>query len=626
MHQLDQGSQSQEPAKLTVDSLFAAIGGGQPAVSTPTPAPFPEKRQQQQQRPKQSSTPSVPSSTTGLDLLNSIFASADTSKPVNNQWPSNQATTETQYQTSTQAHFQAALTEEASPQQLHYPKPRPQVLDQEVIFGLMGLPSRSASAASNANSTSTQSANSGHSPAHSHPNSRGGNSGVDVSNSTGRSSVRPHQSTGVAHTATTNRQPLIQDVKVSVEYELLNGDVTPRPPPTNLAAMGSWQHQPTTGGSIPPNGLYARSHTSLDILKPMEHSLSNTTIRAGSNYAPELERAKSCLADLAPPLGGDVQFAVTPSTPARNKAAVVSAPPTTSKTAATAASVQRPLVPFQTDSDLWPYPRAPLDDRGDGDEDVIELDFAEISALTDPDQWRQKSLSQQSGKARATFQSPEKDKEPANVNGKKKTKKERLADNERERVAIEQSWDTPTAAAAVSPPHKQAQQQRWGHAADSVPQSALPPSPPPAHADAAAYLREFGADPPPRNQPHPQQPLKGVHAAVSNVNGRHTPAANGRQATPQGTTLSRGNGTPAPIPTSTSQQPKTSPQAANGSGSGLDKERVQQIILSNAVGRLPPATAIEKNDFIRELLTLIHVSAFSPFYLRIEDAHIFVLV
>lgn len=43
------------------------------------------------------------------------------------------------------------------------------------------------------------------------------------------------------------------------------------------------------------------------------------------------------------------------------------------------------LKSFEPEEELWPYPRAPLDDRAlDMDGEVVELDFNEISALSDP--------------------------------------------------------------------------------------------------------------------------------------------------------------------------------------------------------------------------------------------------
>ncbi|KAF9239261.1 hypothetical protein BU15DRAFT_88055 [Melanogaster broomeanus] len=50
----------------------------------------------------------------------------------------------------------------------------------------------------------------------------------------------------------------------------------------------------------------------------------------------------------------------------------------------------RPLVPFEADSELWPYPRAPLVET---DSDIIELDFADTSALSDPDTFEKRAAS-----------------------------------------------------------------------------------------------------------------------------------------------------------------------------------------------------------------------------------------
>ncbi|KAJ3547233.1 hypothetical protein NM688_g5422 [Phlebia brevispora] len=90
----------------------------------------------------------------------------------------------------------------------------------------------------------------------------------------------------------------------------------------------------------------------------------------------------------------------------------------------------RALVPFSTDSELWPYPRAPLNDNeqpSDGDADVVELDFSDTRALSDPSIFKEKQAKQQ-GKGER----------------RKKTRKERAAEREKEREAIENGWDDPT--------------------------------------------------------------------------------------------------------------------------------------------------------------------------------------
>ena len=119
----------------------------------------------------------------------------------------------------------------------------------------------------------------------------------------------------------------------------------------------------------------------------------------------------------------------------------------------------RPLVPFETDSDLWPYPRAPLVET---DSDIVELDFADTSALSDPDAFEKYSKGKK----------------------QKKTKK----DKQKERDEIEKSWDVPAPACVATPPNappvivngnaKCHSPRREGQAKVGVSQRAV--SPPPA--------------------------------------------------------------------------------------------------------------------------------------------------
>ncbi|KAF8434868.1 hypothetical protein L210DRAFT_972064 [Boletus edulis BED1] len=83
----------------------------------------------------------------------------------------------------------------------------------------------------------------------------------------------------------------------------------------------------------------------------------------------------------------------------------------------------RPLIPFETDSELWPYPRPPLVET---DSDVIELDFADTSALSDPDAFEKHASK-----------------------GKKPRRSKR--DQRKEREEIEKSWDVPAPQRAASP-------------------------------------------------------------------------------------------------------------------------------------------------------------------------------
>lgn len=90
---------------------------------------------------------------------------------------------------------------------------------------------------------------------------------------------------------------------------------------------------------------------------------------------------------------------------------------------------KRSLVPFSADSELWPYPRAPIDDRSHSTDNdgVVELDFTDTSALSDPSMFQEKEKAGKNAKAK----------------GKKKGKKERAEERVRERDEIEKSWDVP---------------------------------------------------------------------------------------------------------------------------------------------------------------------------------------
>ena len=75
----------------------------------------------------------------------------------------------------------------------------------------------------------------------------------------------------------------------------------------------------------------------------------------------------------------------------------------------------RALVPFHEESSLWPYPCAPLNDR----DDIIELNFADTSALSDVDAFERQQLNSR--------------------NGANPSKRDKV----RERKEIERLWDVP---------------------------------------------------------------------------------------------------------------------------------------------------------------------------------------
>jgi hypothetical protein len=167
----------------------------------------------------------------------------------------------------------------------------------------------------------------------------------------------------------------------------------------------------------------------------------------------------------------------------------------------------RSLVPFSADSELWPYPRAPIDDRAHSadHDDVVELDFADTSALSDPNMFQAKENAGKNAKGKEKKET------------KKKGKKERAEEREKERDKIEKSWDIPVQ---------------------------VPPTPPPAIVNGKGKM-----------------PVK-----------------------------------------SSSLHP------ANGSKASVDQDAVRDSIISTLSSQNANMVGMRRNEFVREVLTLIHVS------------------
>ncbi|KAI0764038.1 hypothetical protein BD413DRAFT_200113 [Trametes elegans] len=196
---------------------------------------------------------------------------------------------------------------------------------------------------------------------------------------------------------------------------------------------------------------------------------------------------------------------------------------------------ERPLVPFEANSELWPYPRAPLDDRSlEHDADVVELDFADTRALSDP----------------ALFSTRLKEKEKRRGGKGRRSRREREADRERERAEIERGWDMPADAGMQEP--------------------AQEPYPLPDAREAAS--------------PRPST-TTGVNCASESKS-----AAPAKKA---------------PVNGANSAAPPTNGRASNGSLNGVS---AKEAILSALSGKkIASEPALAKNDFVRELLTLIHM-------------------
>ena len=194
----------------------------------------------------------------------------------------------------------------------------------------------------------------------------------------------------------------------------------------------------------------------------------------------------------------------------------------------------RKLVPFEPDSELWPYPRQPLDDRALDDEEVVELDFNDTSALSDLNTFLPKP------KANANAMNG------ASAGGKKKKKEK----NKEEREQIEKSWDDPVKMGyAVGP---------------NIPN-----------------------EPPPKPAPPP--------TVVSNVKGKNKPAA-------QSQTNGKANG----------QSAASSSKDMDKTKDGLDRDVVTESLIStvanSSLAKQKDVKQMDRNTFVREVLTLIHVS------------------
>ncbi|KAH9059567.1 hypothetical protein EDB87DRAFT_766686 [Lactarius vividus] len=232
-------------------------------------------------------------------------------------------------------------------------------------------------------------------------------------------------------------------------------------------------------------------------------------------------------------------------------------PPTTAPSPAprTGTSLApRQLVPFHEDSSLWPYPRAPLDDR----DDIVELDFADTSALSDVDAF-----------------------ERQRQNGKNGAKQHSKRDRAREREEIERSWDVPGDA------------QRVNNNASTHP--------------ALARLSQT----PPRTGASVSKATPSPHAGVGAPKANHS--APPPKAIPAHETVSQEAAQAAPCDKSKSKPKSVAngnkvqvPAAAATASDALAKPAAVTAIVEAMRGRVNGSADADRNAFVREVLTLIH--------------------
>jgi hypothetical protein len=260
-----------------------------------------------------------------------------------------------------------------------------------------------------------------------------------------------------------------------------------------------------------------------------------------------------------------------------------------------ASPAPRTLVPFHAESSLWPYPRAPLDDR----DDIVELDFADTSALSDVDAFERRRQNSKNAKL---------------------SKKDSAR---REREEVERSWDVP------------------GSAATSVVVAAGSPGPHPV------LGRPSSSQAPARNNAVVPPFVNGSQSGASKANQIKPASAPVKPSEPSST----GGPATAPAPPVGNNKsikakskhvvngsnesnskvfvPDTTQAQANGA-TALAKSAAGAAIVeavhahhahSNVNGGTTVSTTTDRNEFVREVLALIHVRGF-PFSYRLHFAHV----
>lgn len=359
--------QSQTTEATAANLLASLCAGGNTHRTTSVPPP---------------STVSIPP-TRGLALLDTIFASAPPPPTQPNCGPSRTGTASAFIPKYTSANPQSTHNTQATmygrtsnSQSPHILSPRPtstalpQVLNQEVISTLLGLPTSRAYEGDNEASDDGSVSEGGYSVSSTVLDADAENN-IELQ-AAGSSSGMPLLAVPIDETNFNNT--------VNGNGRIL-GDVTPRPP------LRGFSSDITVVGDLL---AAAQTHKQLRTSPHLHIPLATP-----------------------PP--------VDPNT----------TPTMTSINGTHGAPKTRSLIPFEADSELWPYPRAPFIEA---DSDMLELDFADTSALSDPD-----AFARQEQRAK-------------NRKGQKKGRKEREKDREREREEIERSWDVPPPVKALSPP------------------------------------------------------------------------------------------------------------------------------------------------------------------------------
>lgn len=234
--------------------------------------------------------------------------------------------------------------------------------------------------------------------------------------------------------------------------------------------------------------------------------------------------------------------------------------------------LHRPLVPFESDSELWPYSQKFEENSAtDDDGDIVELNFEETSVLSDPEAFtrvlkqRKSAIAlREAGAVNAASRgngNPCVSVEKGKGKNRRKTKKERDA---KEREEIEKGWDLP------------------------------PSTPAPMGVSMGQVLGNNRA----LTLPSPTVVTEKSLSAVEN----NTPTMT--------TSLTlAGHDTSSSIASKAKHKVPNGHSKVNGSASIFDHEAVKDSIIHAFEVQTRPVSPMNKKEFMREVVTLIHVIA-----------------
>ncbi|EDR02118.1 uncharacterized protein LACBIDRAFT_310039 [Laccaria bicolor S238N-H82] len=558
-------------SNMTLESLFAALGG--PEIVGPAPPPL------------------APASTssTGINLLDSIFASAANLSALSPHQPPPQ-----QGVSASRKIFSPTPSTTQSQTQ-----PQAQVLNQDVISTLLGLPpSRTPSAASS-----------------SHPSSREGD---DEEEEGSPVSGRGNGLLSVLGNG-------------GVRNGKVNGDVTPR------AFLNGRCH---THRADPPLGIEATS--SVATIRGLESSSGPSVLRASTHQGANANASAHHQA------GASVK-------PRANRELVPFE----------ADSELWPYPSIQHKEEEEQHDPREEEEEEEEEEDIVELDFEETSVLSDLDAFRRALREQKRGLgSRKDGQSSHSgvvegssSREKGKGRKKKTTRRER---DKREREEIERSWDVPGFCAPREPvqgvqqghqqqqPQQQPQQVKpttttkyLTQAVTSPPASPSPPLSPsledttpqmPVYvppqisvhtppSPRSVYTPQVPADMLPKSIHTPQMrvhtPPRSVHTPAHTPSPRRIPSSDMMTPTMSGKTNGGGTGKGSKVASSLNGSGSAAKVNGNGhghvgveekdgNGNGHDLVRGSIVAALNAQPRLGVAVGMERNEFVREVLTLIH--------------------